>query len=511
MSEVVLPEGWAQCLLGDVVNYGKTEKIKIDDVELEDWILELEDIEKSSSKLLARVSVEERPFKSTKNIFQKGDVLYGKLRPYLNKVILADRNGICSTEIIPINAEPFIYNPYLFHWLKSGVFQAYVNSVSYGVNMPRLGTKDGNAAPLVLAPVAEQKEIAARLDNLLAQVDSIKTRLDAIPSILKRFRQSVLAVAVSGKLTEEWRKKNSSSSVSTQELLAEHRERWLREKREELVSKGKLPKTDSWKAKYKPPEPVEVEKLWISPSSWAWTTVDTIATVTKLAGFEFTKLVNYTDEGSVAVLKAENIGKDGFKVTNYSKVSADVVEALPRSELFGGEALIVFVGAGVGQVGLVPTDKKYFLGPNVAVVRNAANRYESKYFEFLIRSLLGKRNLLSFSKGAAQPSLSMGQIRKTSIPIPPYKEQTEIVCRVEQLFTFADQIEQRVKDAQTRVNNLTQSILVKAFRGELTADWREQYSELISAENSAQALLEKIKEQQAELTKASRKKRTKKS
>ena len=76
---------------------------------------------------------------------------------------------------------------------------------------------------------------------------------------------------------------------------------------------------------------------------------------------------------------------------------------------------------------------------------------------------------------------------------PSLQEQTEIVARVEQLFALADQIEQRVKDAQSRVNHLTQAILAKAFRGELTADWRAQNPDLISGENSAEALLARIK------------------
>jgi type I restriction enzyme S subunit len=84
-------------------------------------------------------------------------------------------------------------------------------------------------------------------------------------------------------------------------------------------------------------------------------------------------------------------------------------------------------------------------------------------------------------------------LKKYPMRIPPLEEQTEIVRRVEQLFTYADQIEQRVKDAQTRVNHLTQSILAKAFRGELTAEWRAQNPELISGENSAAALLERIR------------------
>ena len=85
------------------------------------------------------------------------------------------------------------------------MFLEFVNSVSYGVNMPRLGTKDGVTAPFVLAPLAEQKVIADKLDTLLAQVEATKARLERIPKILKNFRQSVLVAAVSGRLTEKWR------------------------------------------------------------------------------------------------------------------------------------------------------------------------------------------------------------------------------------------------------------------------------------------------------------------
>ena len=95
------------------------------------------------------------------------------------------------------------------------------------------------------------------------------------------------------------------------------------------------------------------------------------------------------------------------------------------------------------------------------------------------------------------------------MPYPAIEEQTEIVLRVEQLFAFAGQIEQRVKDAQARVNHLTQSILAKAFRGELTADWRAQNPDLISGENSAEALLMRIRADRQKATPAKREKREK--
>ena len=205
MSESLIPEAWAICALGDVLDYGRTDKAEPSEIPEDAWILELEEIERDTSRLLKRVYFSDRKSKSTKNRFRAGEVLYGKLRPYLNKVIRADQHGYCSTEIIPLRETSAIDGGYLFHWLKSPTFLTYVGEVSHGLNMPRLGTQAGRKAPLVLAPFNEQRRIADKLHAVLARVDACRERLDRVLAILKRFRQSVLAAAASGKLTEDWR------------------------------------------------------------------------------------------------------------------------------------------------------------------------------------------------------------------------------------------------------------------------------------------------------------------
>ena len=122
---------------------------------------------------------------------------------------------------------------------------------------------------------------------------------------------------------------------------------------------------------------------------------------------------------------------------------------------------------------------------------NVGNSIE--YLSYFFQSNNYWRQITEFSAGIGQPNVNGTKLKNLAIPLPPLEEQTEIVRRVEQLFAYADQIEQQVKNAQNRVNNLTQSILDKAFRGELTADWRAANPHLISGENSAQALLAKIK------------------
>ena len=213
-----LPSSWEECRLGDVLNYGTTQKAEPDEIPDDAWVLELEDIEKDTSKVLQRITFAHRQSKRTKNRFAVGDVLYRKLRPYLNKVVRADQDGYCTTEIVPLRCSEKVDGGYLFYWLKHPVFLEYVTSVSHGLNMPRLGTEAGKEAPFVLAPLSEQKRIADKLDTVLARVDACRERLDRMPAILKRFRQAVLAAAISGKLTEEWRALNDTERWRTVKL-----------------------------------------------------------------------------------------------------------------------------------------------------------------------------------------------------------------------------------------------------------------------------------------------------
>jgi type I restriction enzyme S subunit len=124
-----------------------------------------------------------------------------------------------------------------------------------------------------------------------------------------------------------------------------------------------------------------------------------------------------------------------------------------------------------------------------------------KYLEIILRSPTAVDYFNNASVGSTMVNLNQKVIKELKVYFPDLNEQTEIVSRVEALFAFADRIEQAAQAALSRVNNLTQSILAKAFRGELTADWRAANPDLISGDNSAEALLVKIKAERAKLTK----------
>lgn len=417
-----LPEGWLSCSLGDVVDYGKTTKAEPSEIEEGAWILELEDIEKDTSKLLERRIFAERRSKSTKNRFEVGDVLYGKLRPYLNKVIIADQPGYCTTEIIPLKPNVALNGRYLFSWLKHPVFLDHVSNVSHGLNMPRLGTDAGKAAPFILAPLAEQKRIADKLEAVLGRVDACRARLDRIPDLLKRFRQSALAAATSGQLTEDWRGINSATAI---------------ERDDDVL----------------PPE---------------WTEYELKNVAKIVSGFAFSS-ADFTKDGT-PVVKISNVQYGAFLEKNQ--------EYLPRSFLKQYSSFIVQpetllmaltrpITNDTLKVCVYPKDAPLALLNQRVCKLEPSAKVLRDYLCLVMQTQPFKVQVLDNLSETLQPNLSPRALESFVLILPPIPEQTEIVRRVEALFALADRIEARLESAQRLVERLTPATLSKAFRGDL--------------------------------------------
>ena len=172
-----LPESWDICCIGEVCDYGNCTNVDTESILDDAWVLDLEDIEKDTGKVIKKLIKAERNSVSTKHKFEKGQVLYSKLRPYLNKVVLADSDGYCTSEILPLEFDKCILPSYARFYLMSPTFLRYANQCSYGVKMPRLGTTDGKKAIFTLPPIAEQKRIVKAVETLFAQLDRIANAL----------------------------------------------------------------------------------------------------------------------------------------------------------------------------------------------------------------------------------------------------------------------------------------------------------------------------------------------
>lgn len=345
--------------------------------------------------------------------------------------------------------ENLITQKYLYYALKA---RGLDDAIS-GSAQPQITRQGLSVVNLRIAPLAEQQQIAQKLDELLAQVDTLKTRLDAIPNILKRFRQSVLAAAVSGRLTEGWRGVNELAAPTDKAL-------------KEMI--------------------IALDQGW-SPKC----------------------LSEVGADDDWAVIKTSSVQKVNFVKEENKKLPASF-EARPELSLKKGDVLITRAGPRVrcGVTCLVKKDHpKLMICDKVYRIRTNSEVLMPEYLNFLFNSPQYLEVIEELKTGSSESGMNMTMKKLVEIilPTPCVVEQLEIIKLVEQLFAYADQIEQRVKDAQARVNHLTQSILAKAFRGELTAEWRAQNPEIISGENSAAALLERIRVEREVVGKAKRK------
>ena len=172
-----VPEGWCWTTLGEISNYGETINVSVEDIDDEDWILELEDIEKDSAKILQKLRKKDRAINGTRHEFKQGDILYSKLRTYLNKVLIAPEDGCCTTEIMCFGTYGVLCNEYIRQVLRSKFFLDYTEQCGYGVKMPRLGTSDACKGLVPLPPLSEQRRIVAKIGEIFRELERIEGSL----------------------------------------------------------------------------------------------------------------------------------------------------------------------------------------------------------------------------------------------------------------------------------------------------------------------------------------------
>ena len=169
-----IPASWEWVRFGEISTYAHTKK-KINAAKADSnlWGLDLEDIEKGG-RLLCIKTVGERKAIGDKTCFAEGDILYSKLRPYLLKILIAPKNGICTPEIIPFTCYKDINKNYIVSLLKSVYVDDYINSATFGVKMPRVATETMTSLVIPLPPLAEQHRIVEKLEQLLGKIDNLK-------------------------------------------------------------------------------------------------------------------------------------------------------------------------------------------------------------------------------------------------------------------------------------------------------------------------------------------------
>ena len=465
-----LPANWIWTRLGDAVDYGSSTKIDSTEIEESDWLLDLQDIEKTTSRLIRKKRFSDNPSKSTKTCFERGDVLYGKLRPYLDKVLVADEPGYCTTEIIPIRTYGLVEPEYLRIALKRPSFIQYATQKSYGMNLPRLGTEDARNALFPLPPLAEQKRIVAKVDELMALCDRLEaqqqdrdTRHTALArASLARFadaptpanlnflfhksyditpadlRKSILTLAVQGKLVPQ--DPNEERAVVLVQKIAQAMRN--------PVDAGSV----------KPPKKLtavtDKEKTFPLPAGWVWARLQEVIDV-RDGTHDSPK--DSTDQDAFPLVTSRNFENGDINFETARRISAkDHFEIQKRSKVEKHDILFSMIGGNIGNQVIVKTDAPFSV-KNVALFKYYDRNltyplFIRRYMEHLAISLQQE------SIGGAQPFVSLGYLRKLPIALPPTTEQHRIVAKVDQLMALVDELETQLAASRDTAKNLLEAL-----------------------------------------------------
>ena len=469
MSAGKLPEGWEQIEIGDIADVisGGTPKSGVAENfapsgEGVAWLTPA-DLSGYKEKYISHGARDLTTLgysSCSAKLMPKGTILFSSRAPIGYVAIAA--NEIATNQGFKSFAFPSdIFPDYAYYFLRN--IRHIAEEMGTGTTFKEISGSSAKTLPFVLVPFAEQKIIAEKLDTLLAQVDSTKARLEQIPQILKRFRQAVLNAAVTGTITQD------------------------------------MQSTPSRRVKY----------LGLNiPNEWRICQISDISDVK--GGKRLPKGETLTSENTGhPYIRAGQLKNGTVQSEDQLYLQPSTQKLISRYIVSAGDIYITIVGACIGDAGIIPEHyHNANLTENAAKICNIHSNTLNKYLSIWLRSSHLQDIIHSEIKSGAQGKLALARIKTLPLILPPLPEQHEIVRLVEQLFTYADTIEKQVNNALARVNKLTQSILAKAFRGELTAQWRAENPDLISGENSAAALLEKIKAERAASggKKASRKK-----
>lgn len=461
-----VPPGWEAVSLGDVIS---PSTLKVEPSEFGDSIyIGLENIESRTNRIIASGNVDS--VKSTKAVFKAGDILYGKLRPYLNKVCRPQFDGVCSTDILVYPQVPQLDNGYLLYFLSSPKTTSFASQNASGINLPRIGANTLSEIDFPLPPLAEQRRIVAKIDALQERSRKAREALAEVGPLFEQFRQSLLAAAFRGDLTADWRAANPNVEPATEllnRIRQERRKKWEHAELAKYEAKSKQPPID-WKRRYQVPEPTDHLVLPEIPTSWCWCALEELAT--HQSGYAF-KSTHFSSDG-VQVIKLGNLYQGRFDLSrDPAYLPVDHVDA-EAVRVFDGDILVSQTGTrykrDYGFFVLVPPGSEpLLLNQRVLAVR-PVHPTLSEWLVFSSRLDCYRDYFFSTETGGVnQGNVGVGGIMRGPIPLAPEKEVAEISRRIADAYASINEIAVCCLSSETELTQLDQSILTKAFRGEL--------------------------------------------
>ena len=463
MSGDDLPEGWATATLGELI---EPRRIKADPQATPDAkFVGMEHVEAHTTRLLGTTVA--GAMKSSANVFQRGDVLYGRLRPYLNKVHQPEFDGLCSGEFVVMPENDAVSGAFLKYRLTAYDFVDFASHLNAG-DRPRVDFSQLQSFPMTLPPRNEQARIANLLGELFDDVANGHAALERCREKLHRYRASVLKAAVEGDLTADWRSEHPDAEPASellQRILAERRVHWEKEQLDTYAEKGRTP-PKNWKAKYREPVSPEPKDLPLPPH-WQWVGFDQIGAIQ--GGLQKSP-ARAPKRNHFPYLRVANVRRGRLQLGELHRFELTPQE-LRKLRLEAGDVLLV-EGNGsrteIGRCALWNGEVEDCVHQNHIIRVRLAAGVLPQYVDIFLNSPIGQ---FAIQQAASSTSglytLSVNKVRRLALALPPTAEQQAIVDRVEGHLSGIDQIDAVLSDKLAGATSLRQSILHQAFTGKL--------------------------------------------
>ena len=442
-----LPDGWKWVHLGGILDVSKK---KMEEFTPDTKYVGLENIEKDTGVIRA---VNADGIKSTKNVFEAGDILYGKLRPYLNKHGVVEFSGVCSTDILVFKTSPLMENKLINHYFDLPQVISFAVSHSKGINLPRVNAKDILNICVPLPPLSEQQRLVARIESLFTKLDAAKAKVQAVLDAHETRKAALLDEAFRGKLTE------TLDETSTAEDFLD----------EIYAVKAQLVKEKKIKKPKRLPSMTDEEKPFEIPNTWRWVRFgDILRIINGDRGKNYPSKKELHEAGDIPFISALNIQDNTIATEHLLYVDEERYNLLRSGKLKKGD-LVLCIRGSLGKNGRYPFDRGAIASSLVIIRSYLDNDAMYDYISFYLDSLLFKNEMSKYDNGTAQPNLGAGDLSLFAVPLPPLAEQHEIVAVLDRLLGREEEVRQSAESVLAAIDSMKQSILARAFRGELGA------------------------------------------
>ena len=393
--------------LGEISNYGECNNVSVDSITDDDWVLELEDLEKDTAKIIQTLSRSKRSIKGVRHRFNKGDILYSKLRTYLNKVLVAPQSGYCTTEIMPFNSYCNVSSYYLNHVLRSAYFLDYTQQCGYGVKMPRLSTTDACNGMIPLPPLAEQKRIVKEIEHWFSLIDVIESGKEDLQATIKQAKSKILDLAIHGKLVPQ-----DPNDEPASELL------------KRINSKAEITCDNGHSEKF----PYEI------PESWVWCSHNSILDISGGAQPSKNYFENKPKPNYIRLYQIRDYGESPVPV--YIPIN------LASKQAKKGDILLARYGGSLGKV--FHAEQGAYNVAMAKVIFKFENLIYKEFAYYYYLSDLYQGKLKEISR-TAQAGFNSTDFNDMYFPLPPLAEQQRIVQKIEELFSVFNNIQKALE------------------------------------------------------------------